>query len=50
MDEHEHGHDSGMGHSHNLDPALFESSAATSEPIGLIMTLHICFMVLGRLH
>ncbi|KAI8080200.1 uncharacterized protein B0P05DRAFT_579120 [Gilbertella persicaria] len=45
MSEHEHG--SGMGHSHNLDPSLFENSAATDEPIGLIMTLHIAFMVTG---
>ncbi|CEG82589.1 hypothetical protein RMATCC62417_16640 [Rhizopus microsporus] len=41
----EHDHDSGMGHSHNLDPSLFDESAATNEPIGLIMTLHIAFMV-----
>ncbi|KAI9483708.1 MAG: hypothetical protein EXX96DRAFT_559291 [Benjaminiella poitrasii] len=45
MSEHEHEHSSGMGHSHNLDPSLFESSAATNEPIGFIMTMHITFMV-----
>ncbi|KAI8094216.1 putative integral membrane protein [Thamnidium elegans] len=43
MSEHEHEH--GMGHTHDLDPALFNNSAATDEPIGLIMTLHIAFMV-----
>ncbi|OBZ90634.1 Protein YTP1 [Choanephora cucurbitarum] len=43
MSEHDHG--SSMGHSHNLDPSLFDNSAATDEPIGLIMTLHIVFMV-----
>ncbi|CAO3653586.1 unnamed protein product [Mucor hiemalis] len=41
----EHSHSGGMGHSHDLDPSLFDSSAATNEPIGLIMTLHIIFMV-----
>lgn len=43
----EHEHTGSMGHSHNLDPSLFDSSAATNEPIGLIMTLHITFMVTG---
>lgn len=46
----EHEHDSGMGHSHNLDPSVFASSAATNDPIGLIMTLHITFMVAGTLN
>ncbi|KAG1054747.1 hypothetical protein G6F43_003265 [Rhizopus delemar] len=41
----EHEHSSGMGHSHDLDPSLFSENAATNEPIGLIMTLHIAFMV-----
>lgn len=44
----EHSHSGGMGHSHDLDPSLFDSSAATNEPIGLIMTLHIIFMVAGK--
>lgn len=47
MDEHDHS--SGMGHSHDLDPSLFENNAATNEPIGLIMTLHITFMVAGKI-
>lgn len=46
MSEHEHDH--GMGHTHDLDPTLFDNSAATDEPIGLIMTLHIAFMVAGN--
>ncbi|KAI7904892.1 uncharacterized protein BX663DRAFT_503941 [Cokeromyces recurvatus] len=45
MSEHEHSH--GMGHSHNLDPSFFIESAATNEPIGLIMTMHITFMVIA---
>lgn len=46
----EHDHTGGMGHSHDLDPSLFVSSAATNEPIGLIMTLHIIFMVTGNIY
>ncbi|KAI8333030.1 hypothetical protein BC941DRAFT_380615 [Chlamydoabsidia padenii] len=50
-DEHQEHHDtpsaSGHGHSHNLDPALFEDFAATSEPLGTIMILHIFCMVLA---
>lgn len=46
MDEHGHEHGA-VGHSHNLDPSVFESSAATDEPIGFIMALHITFMVIG---
>ncbi|KAI8145036.1 hypothetical protein BJV82DRAFT_577296 [Fennellomyces sp. T-0311] len=46
MDEHEHGHGA-TGHSHNLDPEVFKSSAATDEPIGFIMALHITFMVIA---
>ncbi|KAI8378524.1 hypothetical protein BD560DRAFT_453397 [Blakeslea trispora] len=42
MSDHDHG---SMGHSHQLDPSLFDNSAATDDPIGLIMTLHIVFMV-----
>ncbi|KAI8992103.1 putative integral membrane protein [Mycotypha africana] len=45
MNKSEDEHSSGMGHSHNLDPSLFNSYAATDEPIGLIMALHITFMV-----
>lgn len=44
----EHEHSSGMGHSHDLDPSLFDNSAATDDPIGFIMTLHIVFMVAGN--
>ncbi|KAI7890581.1 uncharacterized protein EV154DRAFT_421761 [Mucor mucedo] len=33
-----------MGHTHDLDPSLFDNSAATDDPIGFIMTLHIVFM------
>lgn len=47
MDDHSHEHEHGAtGHSHNLDPSVFETSAATDEPIGYIMALHITFMVL----
>lgn len=46
----EHDHMSGMGHSHDLDPSLFDNSAATNEPIGMIMTLHIIFMTTGTLN
>jgi hypothetical protein len=49
MSEHQHEHESGMGHSHDLDPALFSDFAATGEPLGLIMTLHIIFMVAGSI-
>ncbi|KAM3581597.1 hypothetical protein VKS41_005763 [Umbelopsis sp. WA50703] len=38
--------DSHAGHSHDLDPAIFASSAATDEPIGSIMTLHLTTMIL----
>lgn len=47
--EHEHAHSGATGHSHNLDPSVFASSAATDEPIGYIMALHIAFMVTGSL-
>ncbi|KAI9315919.1 hypothetical protein BX666DRAFT_2019578 [Dichotomocladium elegans] len=47
MDEHEHEEHGTAGHSHNLDPSVFESSAATNDPIGSIMALHITFMVLA---
>ena len=33
------------GHTHDLDPALFTDFAATDEPIGSIMTLHLVTMV-----
>ena len=38
-----------LGHGHDLDPSMFATSAATDEPIGTIMALHITFMVAGRL-
>jgi hypothetical protein len=38
----------GHGHSHDLDPALFQEFAATSEPLGTIMILHIFCMVIGK--
>ncbi|CDH60669.1 integral membrane protein [Lichtheimia corymbifera JMRC:FSU:9682] len=48
MDDHSHEHEHGAtGHSHNLDPSVFETSAATDEPIGYIMALHITFMVIS---
>ncbi|KAI9493110.1 hypothetical protein BDB00DRAFT_824442 [Zychaea mexicana] len=47
MDEHALEHSGATGHSHNLDPSVFKSSAATDEPIGLVMALHITFMVLA---
>jgi hypothetical protein len=40
--------DSHAGHSHDLDPAIFASSAATDEPIGSIMTLHLTTMILSK--
>ncbi|KAG2174969.1 hypothetical protein INT43_006031 [Umbelopsis isabellina] len=38
--------ESHAGHSHDLDPAIFASSAATDEPIGSIMTLHLTTMII----
>jgi hypothetical protein len=35
------------GHTHDLDPALFTDFAATDEPIGSIMTLHLVTMVIS---
>ncbi|KAI7849284.1 hypothetical protein BDC45DRAFT_448852 [Circinella umbellata] len=46
MDDHEHSH-AATGHTHDLDPSVFKSSAATDEPIGFIMALHITFMVIA---
>jgi hypothetical protein len=37
------------GHTHDLDPTIFTDFAATDEPIGSIMTLHLASMVLGTL-
>lgn len=55
MDEHQHNQpssqpetSSGHGHSHDLDPSLFTEYAATSEPLGTIMVLHIFSMVIGN--
>ncbi|KAI8063305.1 hypothetical protein BC940DRAFT_307601 [Gongronella butleri] len=49
MDEQNHteSHSHGHGHSHDLDPALFGEYAATSEPLGTIMVLHIFCMVVA---
>jgi hypothetical protein len=35
------------GHTHDLDPTIFTDFAATDEPIGSIMTLHLASMILG---
>ncbi|KAI9280608.1 hypothetical protein BC943DRAFT_143085 [Umbelopsis sp. AD052] len=35
------------GHTHDLDPMIFTDFAATDEPIGSIMTLHLASMILG---
>lgn len=37
------------GHTHDLDPTIFTDFAATDEPIGSIMTLHLASMILGTL-
>jgi len=34
------------GHTHDLDPSLFVDFAATDEPIGSIMTMHLVTMVI----
>ncbi|ORX52767.1 hypothetical protein DM01DRAFT_1383930 [Hesseltinella vesiculosa] len=48
MDDHHHmDQPSGHGHSHDLDPSLFNDFAATGEPIGALMTLHIFCMVVA---
>lgn len=35
------------GHTHDLDPSLFVDFAATDEPIGSIMTMHLVTMVIS---
>ncbi|KAG2189166.1 hypothetical protein INT44_004308 [Umbelopsis vinacea] len=35
------------GHTHDLDPMIFTDFAATDEPIGSIMTLHLASMILA---